>query len=547
MTCHQRFLFFSITLAAFIFISLSGSQAQTSHKNSKKSKKSDAGATTDTIVDPYAKETVNLLTYLPLDIKSNATFIIKNVVYKGKIKGPGRLVQILPDGLFVQDEVIAGAKTKFINSMLTLSWDELPDDSVFAVSYKVKPINITGSFEIVSNLYLERTGKEYKFRTSLDIEPAKEGIAEEKPIASIGYVEKESNVSKPATGALVLENVSNNSEQTNSTANTDKKKDVEKSESGIAKVEKESNVSKPATSALILENVSNNSEQTNSTANTDKKKDVEKSESGIAKVENESNVSKPASGTLILENVGNNSEQTNSKANTDKKKEFEKSESGIVKVEKESESKKPNSYNPQVEKEIKKTDNAYDPNDVEYRVQVRAGYRAKIPIETLAKKFNLNVEFKEDCISNWCHYSVGSFGTYEQAREYRNILIKEHGVSDAFIVAFYQGRRLNELSELKEIAPETYPIKTVYKEGGYCYRVQILALMHKSVSPETLRSMHNIAEEVNEETYHNWRKYTVGKCTSLREAKVLLANLKEKGISDSFIVIYKNGERVLSY
>ncbi len=93
--------------------------------------------------------------------------------------------------------------------------------------------------------------------------------------------------------------------------------------------------------------------------------------------------------------------------------------------------------------------------------------------------------------------------------------MNKHAIRDAFIVAFYKGRRLNELSELKEIAAVQQPIKTVYKEGGYCYRVQILALMNKTVNPESLKEMHKIDEEVNEEVYHNWRKYTVGKCTSL--------------------------------
>jgi DUF438 domain-containing protein len=105
---------------------------------------------------------------------------------------------------------------------------------------------------------------------------------------------------------------------------------------------------------------------------------------------------------------------------------------------------------------------------------------------------------------------------------------------------------MNQLSELKEIEAPAHPIKTVYKEGGYCYRVQILAILNKSVDPESLREMHKIEEEVNEEVYHNWRKYTVGKCASIGEAKLLLNKIKDKGITDAFIVIYKNGERVLS-
>jgi len=327
-------------------------------------------------VGPFANENVDLKYDIPKNIKSTDEFILKSIVYKGKINGPGRLVQILPIGLDVLDTQIAGAKTECINYTLYLEWDELPSDSVFEVSYRVKPNKIYGSFPMVSNLYLHRTGKEFKFKTSLNIEFVEEEIAVEKPVVEV--VQKDTIATK---------------------------------------------------------------------------------------------------------------------------------------------------------------------KDLEYRVQVTAGYQTKISVESLAAKFNLSDELKEDCVGNWCHYSVGSFDTYLQAKEYRNSLISDHGVRDAFIVAFYKSIRLNALSELKEIAAVQQPIRTVYKEDGSCYRVQIMAMLNKRVDPESLREMHKIEEEVNEEVYNNWHKYTVGKCTSIGESKLLLNKMKEKGLFDSFIVIYKNGER----
>ncbi len=330
------------------------------------------------VIDPYANQTVDLVYELPANIKSTDEFVLKCIIHKGKIDGPGRLVQILPIGLNVLDTVIAGGKIQFINYTLYLNWDELPADSVFELSYRVKPDNIYGSLPMVSNLYLQRTGKEYKFRTTMFIEQA-EDVVIEKPLVSVITRDTSSQV-----------------------------------------------------------------------------------------------------------------------------------------------------------------------KDIEYRVQVRAGFKAQIPIEKLAAKYNLTVEIKEDCLGNWCHYSVGSFETYDQAKEYKLRLMKENGIRDAFIVVFFRGKRLDELSDLQEITSEAQPIRTVYKEGGVCYRVQILAMMDKSVDPETLRSMHNIEEEVNEETYNNWNKYTVGKCTTIAETKLLLNKIKEKGLKDAFIVIYKNGERVSS-
>lgn len=330
------------------------------------------------IADPYANERIDVIHDIPQGVKSTDTFVIKSTIHKGKIDGPGRLIQVLPIGLNVLDTAIAGAKTEFINYSLYLNWDELPADSVFEVSYRVKPDKIYGSLPMVSNLYLQKTGKEFKFRTSISIERVEEPIVVQEP------------------------------------------------------------------------------------------------------------------------------------------------------------------------KEVVKKDTLVPVKVVEYRVQLTVAYKSKIPQETLSKQFNLKTEFKEDCIGNWCYYSVGSLDTYDQAKAYRDYLINEHNATGAFIVAFYNGKRLNKLSELKEIQATPQPVKTVYKEEGYCYRVQILAMLNKSVDPESLRQKHKIEEEVNEEVYTNWRKYTVGKCTTFSEAKALMTKLRAQGLSDTFIVTYKNGERVLT-
>lgn len=99
-------------------------------------------------------------------------------------------------------------------------------------------------------------------------------------------------------------------------------------------------------------------------------------------------------------------------------------------------------------------------------------------------------------------------------------------------------------SELKELAPDAYPFKTSYKESGTCYRVQILALKQGSVSADVLKEIYQLEEDVNEEVYPNWRKYTVGKCTTKQAAKELHKKLVDMGIIDAFVVIYQNGERI---
>jgi hypothetical protein len=164
--------------------------------------------------------------------------------------------------------------------------------------------------------------------------------------------------------------------------------------------------------------------------------------------------------------------------------------------------------------------------------------------DSLARVLNLDMDVKEEFINNWYKYSIGSFKTYQEARVFRKDLVKRKLLKGAFIIAYFDDQRLNTLSELKEIAPETLPGgSTKYAENGVCYRVQILALKQKRVSPAVLQDMYQIEEEINEETYHNWRKYTVGKCRSKSKALQLRLELIEKGIDGAFIVAYKNGER----
>ncbi|MCD4736135.1 MAG: outer membrane beta-barrel protein [Bacteroidales bacterium] len=183
--------------------------------------------------------------------------------------------------------------------------------------------------------------------------------------------------------------------------------------------------------------------------------------------------------------------------------------------------------------------------EIEFKVQVRAAYKAMIPLQRLANKYHLRDSIREDFVGNWYRYSVGSFETYAEAREYRSVIIKEHKVYDAFVVAFRNGVRLNSLSELQEITPTPFPEDdTKYEETGTVYRVQILALLHNKVTIEALKDIYGITEEVSEEIYGKWRKYIVGEFTSITEANQMQQKMIAKGITDAFIVIYKNGERI---
>ena len=85
-------------------------------------------------------------------------------------------------------------------------------------------------------------------------------------------------------------------------------------------------------------------------------------------------------------------------------------------------------------------------NQLTYRVQIIAKYRNNISTEVLKEKFHLTKDkIKEEYLSGFYKYTVGSFATYEQAKEKRDILRSENGIKDAFVAAYYKGIRLEKI------------------------------------------------------------------------------------------------------
>ena len=341
------------------------------------------------IPDAIPDDFVKVEYILPEEIISGREFDMKCIISKGEIDGKAELTQVLPIGLIVKDTMIGGARTEFKNYTLHLYWDEIPSDSVFEINYTVLPKKVFGTFPFTSILYLDKTGKEYKFKSSVR----------------------------------------------------------------VIKQEMEENLH-----------------------------------------QQELVVSDPEQIKAVEE---------------------------------------------------KTRPPAISSNKIEFKVQVRASRQAIEPIQRLAEKYHITDDINEDFIGNWYRYSIGSFSTYNDVKEFRNLLIAENGIRDAFIVAFVNGKRLNDLSDLKVVAPEAYPnTNTSFNKNGMLYRIQILAVKHNKVDIESLKNVYGLQQEVNEEVFHNWRKYTVGRFLSFKEAAELKNILVEKGISDAFVVIYQNGQRI---
>lgn len=85
---------------------------------------------------------------------------------------------------------------------------------------------------------------------------------------------------------------------------------------------------------------------------------------------------------------------------------------------------------------------------LEYRVQILARFHGPISLKFISETYSIPVyELKEDTYQGHEIYTVGSYNTYQEARQKRDELRSLFGITDAFVVAFDKGKRLDQLPE----------------------------------------------------------------------------------------------------
>ncbi len=83
-----------------------------------------------------------------------------------------------------------------------------------------------------------------------------------------------------------------------------------------------------------------------------------------------------------------------------------------------------------------------------YRVQLVASHRL-VNVSQVFGHYNLDRSVKVEYHEGWYKYTVGSFKTYVSAQNYKNRMIREKSVGDAFITAYRNGIRIDVIDALQ--------------------------------------------------------------------------------------------------
>ena len=170
-----------------------------------------------------------------------------------------------------------------------------------------------------------------------------------------------------------------------------------------------------------------------------------------------------------------------------------------------------------------------------FKVQI-AATKSPMSNDDVNNLYNGSEQVQEQQEEGWYKYSIGNVTSYQQAVQ----LKKQSDVTDAFIVAYMNGRKLNLYQAMgtKPVAVQRYAEISPNKD--IIFGVQIAA-SRAPISMKNLSILYKGDKTIVESTYGGWFRYRIDLGKSFEETKRFK---NECGIKGAFIVAHQNGKRV---
>jgi hypothetical protein len=111
----------------------------------------------------------------------------------------------------------------------------------------------------------------------------------------------------------------------------------------------------------------------------------------------------------------------------------------------------------------------------------------------------------------------------------------------------FNSSRIKKQEEKKVVAPDVLKIEPSIKvnsQKGIVFRVQILAKGQRLNDINYLRNKYNLNEDVYEVHQNGVYRYSVGSFSNYANALEHSKRMKNKGVHDAFVVVYKDGKRL---
>jgi hypothetical protein len=198
------------------------------------------------------------------------------------------------------------------------------------------------------------------------------------------------------------------------------------------------------------------------------------------------------------------------------------------------------------------------PSGLVFRVQVGA-FRKPVAVDKFREFSPVSGEILTNGLTV---YLAGYFNNTASALTARKE-IRKIGYADAFVVAYCDGKRIsiaearaleqsgrcvpksqielsNEVAKLFETIDIIPDVNLAVEKEQIFYTVQV-GVYNKKINPEQLPGI----EELEAFQSPNGKyRYSSGKFLSLDDAKIRKADIVTKGITDAYIVAYRNGNRI---